>query len=271
MKIFISYAREDVQQADDLSTILRAGGHDPWYDTELLPGQHWQSELEKAIDECPAFVSTLSSHSLNSDWCNWELATATQMNKAIIPVLLEAGLTLPASIRNLQVCDFSNGQTAIQAAKLMRTLDSMQRIPKSLAPPVPASPQGLPSRASEALIQGMKGAYSAMGMTKTFPLQYGEVVLETFVAKYIKGVWANVGGMITLTNQRMIFEKSKWQLARTDPFYIPLSEIAQLIPKDTLWMPIGLTIRCRSGEEFVFTLYYRNKFLQLIEDNRRHK
>jgi hypothetical protein len=49
-KVFISYAREDVGPARRLFNSLTEAGAEPWLDVEnLLPGQHWELEIEKAI------------------------------------------------------------------------------------------------------------------------------------------------------------------------------------------------------------------------------
>lgn len=65
-KVFISYAKEDFKVARKLFSSLKAAGVKPWLDEEcLLPGQKWESEIEKAIKEADYFIALLSSNSLN--------------------------------------------------------------------------------------------------------------------------------------------------------------------------------------------------------------
>lgn len=65
MDAFISYAKEDRDLAVRLSNDLEKAGCTTWLDVEnLLPGQIWQTEIEKAIRECNAFIACLSNNSV---------------------------------------------------------------------------------------------------------------------------------------------------------------------------------------------------------------
>ncbi len=65
MKVFISYAREDIETAKKLYHDLKQAGVSPWMDKEdLLPGQNWRMLIPKAIQESKYFLAVLSSHSL---------------------------------------------------------------------------------------------------------------------------------------------------------------------------------------------------------------
>jgi len=65
MKVFISYAREDIEIARKLYHDLKQAGISPWMDKEdLLPGQNWRVMISKAIQESKYFLAVLSSHSL---------------------------------------------------------------------------------------------------------------------------------------------------------------------------------------------------------------
>jgi len=65
MKVFISYAREDIETAKKLYHDLKRAGISPWMDKQdLLPGQNWRVMISKAIQESKYFLAVLSSHSL---------------------------------------------------------------------------------------------------------------------------------------------------------------------------------------------------------------
>src|SRR6185436_1401061 len=65
VKIFVSYAREDLSFASRLFDDLKAAGFDPWIDTEcLLPGQRWEVGIERAIRSSHYFIALLSTHSV---------------------------------------------------------------------------------------------------------------------------------------------------------------------------------------------------------------
>lgn len=60
-KIFISYAKEDGQQAERLRTDLEQKGFKVWKDThELLPGEKWEHRIKKALQEHDFVVLCLS-------------------------------------------------------------------------------------------------------------------------------------------------------------------------------------------------------------------
>jgi WD40 repeat protein len=63
-KVFISYAREDIDVVRLLYDSLTAAGCEAWVDfNNLLPGQNWKSEIKSEIKSCDFFVLCLSKHS----------------------------------------------------------------------------------------------------------------------------------------------------------------------------------------------------------------
>ena len=65
-RIFLAHAREDKPQVRKLHADLKARGFDPWLDSEdLIPGQIWEVEIQKAIKTADAFLACLSSHSVS--------------------------------------------------------------------------------------------------------------------------------------------------------------------------------------------------------------
>jgi hypothetical protein len=65
MKIFLSYAKENVTQARTLFGVLKAcRTFDIWFDeTSLIPGQRWEDEITAAIKNSDLFLLLLSKHS----------------------------------------------------------------------------------------------------------------------------------------------------------------------------------------------------------------
>ena len=64
-KIFLSYAREDLDAARRLYQQLVARGQTVWFDREALrPGENWRVAVTKAIRESQYFIALLSAHSL---------------------------------------------------------------------------------------------------------------------------------------------------------------------------------------------------------------
>jgi hypothetical protein len=65
LKIFISYASEDNVSANDLYEKLEAEGFSPWMDKrDLLPGDNWNWEIEKAFNSANVILLLLSKISI---------------------------------------------------------------------------------------------------------------------------------------------------------------------------------------------------------------
>ena len=148
--IFISYSRQDATIANELARILERGGHDPFIDRELLPGQHWKTVLQKQLDRCDAFVYALSPDSLDSEWCQWEYHEAVRQNKPIIPIKVRDFSTFPEAIKSvgdIQILDMTLGITSDSAAALMGGLFHVrENSPKTEA--VPTEPSRATLRAN---------------------------------------------------------------------------------------------------------------------------
>jgi DNA-binding response OmpR family regulator len=68
VRIFISYAKKDFTKAHAIYTRLMQEKFSPWIDNEnLLPGQDWELEIEKAIEECNFFLACLSEYSITKE------------------------------------------------------------------------------------------------------------------------------------------------------------------------------------------------------------
>ncbi len=66
-KVFISYVKEDAETAEKLYNDLKSEGVKIWTnDEDILPGQGWRREIERAIKEdCSYFLLLLSSKSIS--------------------------------------------------------------------------------------------------------------------------------------------------------------------------------------------------------------
>jgi uncharacterized protein YjiK len=122
LRVFVSYARGDYFQVKQLVEILREGGHDPWMDHGILPGQDWKAELSKAIRLNDVFLYAITPRSIKSDWCRWEFQEAMLNNKSVMPVLLEDTADIPAPLNRYQYADFRNGVSMPAALKLVAGL-----------------------------------------------------------------------------------------------------------------------------------------------------
>jgi hypothetical protein len=63
-RVFVAYAREDLETAERLYDELAAAGFSPWMDTrKLAPGQNWPRSIENAIDSSDFFLACFSRRS----------------------------------------------------------------------------------------------------------------------------------------------------------------------------------------------------------------
>lgn len=94
MKVFISYShRDETHQQILLGHLKSAGlnGLDPVSDDRLKPGDLWEEELMRYMDQADAGILLLSSSFLNSQWCRFELdyLSGRERPLRLFPVLVD--------------------------------------------------------------------------------------------------------------------------------------------------------------------------------------
>ncbi len=68
LKVFLCHAHDDKIKARDLYSALKLCGTHPWLDAEdLLPGQAWQIEIPKALEDSEVIIILLSKSSVNKE------------------------------------------------------------------------------------------------------------------------------------------------------------------------------------------------------------
>jgi hypothetical protein len=97
---------------------------------------------------------------------------------------------------------------------------------------------------------------------------HNEEILADGVANLFRGI-EGVGGRLTLTSRRVLFEPHAINLQR-NPADILLSDIVEVRKRNTLGLiPNGLLIRTKAGVEYKFVLWDREKVMNLIESRIR--
>ncbi len=92
---FLSYNSRDRGVVDKIAHKLKANGIHIWYDRwNLIPGDQWQEDIEKALDECNCYVALIGESGIGP-WQNAEMRTAINRRVKsstsefrVIPVLL---------------------------------------------------------------------------------------------------------------------------------------------------------------------------------------
>ena len=89
-RVFISYARHDVEQIDRLAARLAAVGHTVFVDRDsIVAGDPWRNRIVEAIDGADIVLVALSSTSVVSPQVRREMEIAQERKAPIVPVTIE--------------------------------------------------------------------------------------------------------------------------------------------------------------------------------------
>lgn len=113
-QVFISYAREDQDRVRSIYQYLGANGIKAWMDeTEILGGDRWELEINKAIRTSGLFLACLSEHAVNKrGFVQEELHRALKLvelfpssDAFIVPIRLER-CQLPVELEKYHWLDY---------------------------------------------------------------------------------------------------------------------------------------------------------------------
>jgi phosphate transport system substrate-binding protein len=143
-KLFVSYARENKPDVDQLVEHLRTMGYDTWVDVALRGGQDWWDEILDRIAATDAVIAIYSSAAMDSTACAREFEWATALGKPVIPVAVEPPPTaLPSRFARRQIVDYSQPEqrplAALRLQGALATLPPTGPLPDPLPEP-PAAP-----------------------------------------------------------------------------------------------------------------------------------
>jgi len=102
-RIFLSYARDDVDAAKQLASCIGEEGHDVWWDRHLHGGSRFAAEIDKALKDAEAVVVLWSPTSIDSAWVQDEAAEGRDSGR-LVPVSLGSAKP-PLGFRQFQTID----------------------------------------------------------------------------------------------------------------------------------------------------------------------
>jgi hypothetical protein len=106
--VFISYSKQNKAYARKLADHLIASGFDVWIDDRIDYGSLWADVIQKAIEDCAAFVVIMSPESRESQWVQTECEYAAQKGKKAFPLLLDGEVFFRyVSVQYVNVADGS--------------------------------------------------------------------------------------------------------------------------------------------------------------------
>jgi hypothetical protein len=158
LKVFLCHSSNDKPEVRALYNLLVKQGADPWFDAEkLLPGQDWNLEINKALDNSDVILLCLSKKSVDKEGyvqreIRIALDRALEMPEGrifLIPARLEE-CDLPYKIRNYQWVDLFS---ADGMDKLLRSLNlrasQVKAQPLSASGVVPVAKKPAPKKQSK--------------------------------------------------------------------------------------------------------------------------
>lgn len=155
--VFISYSRQDANIVDELIRLIRGAGIMVWNDREGIPGGvQWRAKIVEAIESADVVLLALSSNSVGSDNVRREIDIAQELNKAILPIEIEA-VVIPSGLMfqlagiqriNLGI-DFDAGTRSMLDRLSGLATDTTEPEDSVAAPPTENVPDGEPDKATE--------------------------------------------------------------------------------------------------------------------------
>ncbi len=125
-RVFLSYARDDVDAARQLAEDLAHSGHDVWWDRHLHGGSRFDQEIEEALKNAEAVVVVWSGASLNSAWVKDEAAEARDSER-LVPVSIGSAKP-PLGFRQFHTIDLGSWTGRGRPEALGELLDAISRI-----------------------------------------------------------------------------------------------------------------------------------------------
>ncbi|MCP4592401.1 MAG: toll/interleukin-1 receptor domain-containing protein [bacterium] len=99
MEVYLSYVHDDEPTARRIAESLAAAGLRVWdHEREILPGDNWAAEVERALTRADAMVVVVTAASLRSTWVRRELEYAlgeTRFQGRLVPVIIGSPEEVP--------------------------------------------------------------------------------------------------------------------------------------------------------------------------------
>ena len=105
-RVFLSYARDDVEVARELAGVLDRAGHTVWWDRHIHGGANFSNEIDRELRAADVVVVLWSPTSITSAWVQDEAAEGRDSNR-LVPATL-GSVKPPLGFRQLQCVDLTS-------------------------------------------------------------------------------------------------------------------------------------------------------------------
>jgi adenylate cyclase len=122
-RIFLSYAREDVDSAKRLAEAVGHAGHEVWWDRHIHGGSRFTTEIDRALKQAEVVIVLWTDASVESAWVQDEAAEGRDSDR-LVPVSLN-GCRPPLGFRQFHTIELGswNGQgEPIQMDELLEAI-----------------------------------------------------------------------------------------------------------------------------------------------------
>ena len=133
--VFISYSHKDSAYVDRLTAYFAGAGIEVWTDRGIEYGAEWVRTIDQQIRACAAFVPVMSHNSRQAAWVAKEILLALQLDKPILPLLLDGERFL--ELLDIQDEDVTGGRlpSPTYLARLKALTETAPAKPASGVPP----------------------------------------------------------------------------------------------------------------------------------------
>jgi len=147
-KVFLSYARDDVDCARRLAEMLGAAGHIVWWDQHIQGGSRFSAAIDHALKDAQAIVVLWSAKSVESAWVQDEAAEGRDSGR-LVPVVV--GETKPPlGFRQFQSIDFTGWTGDGEPRQLGALLEAIAQL-GGAGEAAPGAPKEAPAKVRKSI------------------------------------------------------------------------------------------------------------------------
>jgi len=124
-KVFLSYAREDVETAKPLAECIGRAGHQVWWDRQIQGGSRFASEIDRELKDAEAVVVLWTKAALDSAWVQDEAAEGRDTGR-LVPASLD-GSRPPLGFRQFHTVDLTKWNGGGEPENLQNLLSAIAK------------------------------------------------------------------------------------------------------------------------------------------------